>query len=212
VQAARQVADHLALTSSGLTFASHPVLAETDRDKFSILRIIDFYKRQPTDYADYFHAAWRYRHRAALGGPQVTLETIAADAKVSPRYLELVWKALNARDEKVGPIARLQGMWNALPRPDAARPDAAREGCTAMRVWVLSLRPKLAKRFSNLRIPRGFSPGGQAFIMWKNRQYAHTGGCSIRTRCSRAGPQAAGRDPRHRLRRAEGAGNGRRSG
>ena len=27
-------------------------------------------KRQPTDYADYFQAAWRFKHRAALGKPR----------------------------------------------------------------------------------------------------------------------------------------------
>lgn len=171
-QAARTIADHMALTSNGLAFASHPVLVETDRDKFSILRIIDFYRRQPTDYADYFQAAWRYRHRAALGQPQATLQSLAAEARVSPKYLDLVWQTLNAPNEPVGPIARLQGMWNALPAPDAARPDAARSGCVAMRDWILNLRPQLAKRYSNLLIPNDFSPGGQCFIMWKNEQYA----------------------------------------
>ncbi|HEU4752197.1 MAG TPA: DUF1587 domain-containing protein, partial [Armatimonadota bacterium] len=171
LQAAREVADHLVLTSAGLEFASHPVLAETDRDKFCILRIVDFYKRQATDYADYFQAAWRYRHRAALGMPQATLESVAAEAKVSPRYLELVWKTLNAPGEKVGPIARLQQMWNALPPPDRARPNVARPGCVAMRGWVSRLRKKVAWHFDNLHLP-GFSPGGQCFVMWKNRQYA----------------------------------------
>jgi hypothetical protein len=51
-QAARSVADHLVLKPEGFDFAPHPVLAETDRDKYAILRIVDFYRRQPTDYAD----------------------------------------------------------------------------------------------------------------------------------------------------------------
>lgn len=172
LQAAVKVSEHLALTSTGFAFAEHPVVVETDRDKFCILRIIEFYRRQPTDYADYFAAAWRYRHRAALGIPNAPLAEVALQAKVSPQYLELIWKTLSAPDQKVGPIARLQGMWNALPAPDPARPDAHREGCAAMRDWVLKLRPKLARRFTNLQIPKGFSPGGQPFIMWKNIQYA----------------------------------------
>lgn len=172
VQAARQVADHLVLKPSGFAFAPHPVLAETDRDKYSILRIVDFYKRQPTDYADYFHAAWRYRHRAALGKPQATLASAAAEAKVTPRYLELVWNTLSGPAEQVGPIAKLQALWNALPPPGATAQDAARDGCIKMRDWVTSLRKKVAWRFNNLRVPPGFSPGGQAFVLWKNRQYA----------------------------------------
>jgi mono/diheme cytochrome c family protein len=176
VQAAKEISDHLVLTSTGLEFASHPVLAETDRDKYCILRIVDFYKHQPTDYADYFQAAWRYRHRAALGAPDTTLQAVAARAKVSPRYLELVWKTLTAPGEKVGPTARLQALWNALPTPDKndnkKDPDAARAGCVAMRDWVLGMRKKVAWKFANLRVPRGFSDGGQCFVLWKDREYA----------------------------------------
>ncbi len=180
VGAARDVADHMALTSRGLEFASHPVLAETDRDKYCILRIVDFYKRQPTDFADYFEAAWRYRYRAALGMPNASLPTIAANAKISPRYLDLVWKTLNAPDEKVGPIAALQTKWNALPAPDKTpsnrthnpAEDAAHTGCIALRDWVTGLRKKAAWRFNNLNVPRGFSNGGQCFVLWKDRQYA----------------------------------------
>src|SRR5207248_7343685 len=91
VQAAKGIADHMVLTSTGLEFAPYPVLAETDRDKFCILRIVDFYKHQPTDFADYFLASWRYQHRADLGIPNATLQTVAADMKVSPKYLATVW-------------------------------------------------------------------------------------------------------------------------
>ncbi len=171
LQAARSVADHLVLKPDGFDFAPHPVLAETDRDKYSILRIVDFYKRQPTDYADYFLAAWRYQHRAVLGKRRATLADIAAEFKVSPKYLELVWTTLTEASDKVGPIAKLQAMWRALPKPDAKQPEAARGGCEAMRDFVVGLRKKLVWHFPNLEL-RGVSSGGQCFIMWKNRQYA----------------------------------------
>jgi hypothetical protein len=172
VQAAKEISDHLVLTSTGLEFASHPVLAETDRDKFCILRIIDFYRRQPTDYADYFEAAWRYRYRAARGAPGATLQRVAAEAKLSPRYLELVWNTLTGPAEPVGPLAKLQAQWNALPAFDQLHPFAAHASCVEMRDWVLTLRKKLAWKFSNLPVPRGFSSGGQCFVLWKDRQYA----------------------------------------
>ena len=172
VQAAKEIADHAVLTSTGLEFASHPVLAETDRDKFCILRIVDFYKKQPTDYADYFHAAWRYQHRAALGTPNLSLQAVAAESKVSPRYLERVWETLNAPGESVGPLARLQAQWKALPVPNQADNATVEAGCVALRDWVLSTRKKVAWKFSNLRVPRGFSSGGQCFVLWKDRQYA----------------------------------------
>ncbi|MBC8135830.1 MAG: DUF1587 domain-containing protein, partial [Fibrella sp.] len=172
IQAAKETADHLVLTSTGLEFASHPVMAETDRDKFGVLRIVDFYKQQPTDYADYFYAAWRYKHRAALGYPAATLDGVAARHKVSPRYLKLVWETLDDPAMQVGPLAKLQTMWNALPLPSATQPDAARAGCAEMRDWTVSLRKKLAWKFDNLKVPGGFSTGGQVFVLWKDRQYA----------------------------------------
>lgn len=171
LQAARSVADHLVLKPEGFDFAPHPVLAETDRDKYSILRIVDFYQRQPTDYADYFLAAWRYQHRAALGKRRATLADIATESKVSANYLELIWAALTDAKDKVGPIAKLHTMWRALPKPDAKQPDKARDGCEEMRDFVVGLRKKLEWRFSNLQL-KGVSSGGQCFIMWKNRQYA----------------------------------------
>jgi len=172
MQAARDIADHLVLTSTGIEFASHPVLVETDRDKFCILRIVDYYKKQPTDYADYFQAAYRYQHRAALGQPNATLQSCAAALKVSPRYLELVWKTLNEPGEKAGPINKLQSLFAALPAPHNGAPDVEREGCVEMRDWVTGLRKKLAWKFQNLRVPGGFSDGGQCFVLWKDRQYA----------------------------------------
>src|SRR6056297_2798280 len=59
--AARHVSEHLVLQPGGFDFASHPVVTDTDRDKYAVRRIVDFYRRQPTDLADYFHAAWIVR-------------------------------------------------------------------------------------------------------------------------------------------------------
>ena len=83
--AARQVVEHLVLLPEGFTFAAHPAQTNTDRDKFCVARIIAFYERQPTDYADYFHAAWRYQHREKLGLASADLEKIAAAERVSPK-------------------------------------------------------------------------------------------------------------------------------
>ena len=114
LQAAREVSEHLALTPDGFTFASHPVVADTDRDKWAVFRIVDFYRRQPTDYADYFEAAWRYEHRSALGTPDASLADVAAASKISAKYLALIWTTLSGASEEVGPIARLQATWRKL--------------------------------------------------------------------------------------------------
>src|SRR5439155_17257195 len=95
VEAARYVAEHLVLKPHGFDFAPHPAMTDTDRDKYCVNRIIAFYQRQPTDLAAYFLAAWKYKHRAALDRPDVTLADIAAAEGVSPKYLATIWSALN---------------------------------------------------------------------------------------------------------------------
>ena len=65
LKAARDVAGHMFLKPQGFAFAPYPMLAETDRDKYCVGQIIEFYHRQNTNYADYFQAAWRFKNRAA---------------------------------------------------------------------------------------------------------------------------------------------------
>jgi hypothetical protein len=175
LQAARDVANHLVLEPEGIAFAPHPMLVETDRDKYCVNQIIEFYHRQATDYADYFRAAWRFKHRAALGRSNATLADIAAEANVSAKYLATVWKMLDETAEDVGPGARLQAMWRALPAPTdraAEQSEAARAGCAKMRDWVIAFRAKLEPRFPNITGVRGIAATSQPFLMWKNRQYA----------------------------------------
>ena len=51
LKAAHEVAGHLFLKPRSFAFAPHPMLVETDRDKYCVRRIIEFYHRQDTDYA-----------------------------------------------------------------------------------------------------------------------------------------------------------------
>ena len=178
LQAARLVADHMFLNPDGFEFAPHPMLVETDREKFCIQQIVDFYDRQPTDYADYFHAAWVYKHRALLGKSRATLADIAAQNRVSSRYLTTIWQALEGTREEVGPLAKLQSLWRALPAPpgDASIPvgirtEIARDGTTEMREFVVRMRKDTALKFAS-PVVRGLSVASQPLMMWKNRQYA----------------------------------------
>ena len=171
LDAARLVADHLVLKPDGLAFAPHPVVTDTDRDKYCVKRIVEFYQRQPTDYENYFYAAWRYRHRESLGRPEATPADIAAEDNVSPKYLTLVWSTLTDSPEAVGPIAKLQAMWRELPSPEKSQPDVARPGCEQMRDYVVRLRAKLEPNWPDLQAA-GIHKGSQCFVLWKNRQYA----------------------------------------
>jgi len=179
LKAAREVGDHMVLTPDGFDFAPHPMLVETDRDRYTIQRIVDFYKRQPTDYAEYFEAAWRYKHRALLGKPNATLASAAADAKVSAKYLAMIWPLLEEPEakarEEVGPIAKLQAMWRALPVPNANQLDAKSstllEQCLEMRDVVAKIRKHTATEF-RAPVVRGLPAGSQPLLNWKLDEFA----------------------------------------
>lgn len=168
--AAREVSSHMYLKEKGFGFAPHPMLAETDRDKFSVHQIIDFYHRQNIDLADYFQTAWRYRHRAALGQPNATLAGLARQHRVSAKYIETLWPVLDGKEE-VGPLAKLQSIWRALPAPGRDQPDVARAGCEEMKSYVANVRRKVEPRFINITAgPIGAA--WQPLLIWKNTQYA----------------------------------------
>jgi uncharacterized protein DUF1592/uncharacterized protein DUF1588/uncharacterized protein DUF1587/uncharacterized protein DUF1585/uncharacterized protein DUF1595 len=189
LQAARTVADHMYLAVDGFEFAPHPMLVETDREKFCIQQIVDFYDRQVTDFAEYFHAAWLYKHRAVFGRPRATLADTAAANKVSARYLATIWDALEQKQD-VGPLAKLQTMWHALPvpaqtaqpklrptdsktnaAPQANHADLARKGTEAMRDFVVRMRKDTSLKFAS-PIVNGLSITTQPLMNWKNRMYA----------------------------------------
>ena len=171
LQAAREVGDHMVLTPDGINFSPHPMLVETDREKYAIQRIVNFYERQPTDFADYFQAAWRFKYRSALGKPAATLTSVAAETKVSPKYLPLVWQALEQTKEEVGPLAKLQTMWRELPAPKDNQPALLREACVKMRDFVVKVRAHTGMLFYSPVVP-GLNANSQPLMDWKNRQWA----------------------------------------
>ncbi|MBM3813694.1 MAG: DUF1592 domain-containing protein [Acidimicrobiia bacterium] len=169
LQAAREVSNHMVLNLDGIAFAPHPMLVETDREKYAIQRIVDFYDRQPTDFADYFEAAWRFKHRAALGRGRASLADTAKESGVSGKYLAMVWGALEGSKEEIGPMARLQGMWRELP--GLANKDAVRKGCVEMRDFVVNLRKITFELFKSPTL-FGLSASSQPLMNWKLKQFA----------------------------------------
>ncbi len=169
IGAARSVVDHLVLKPDGFSFAPFPVVTDTDRDKYCVRRIIDFYQSQVTDYDQYFYAAWIFRCRAICGNATTQLSEVAATQRISPKYLEMIWSTLETREE-IGPISQLQKMWNQLPSTERES-EAARRGCHEMGQYVVQLRGQLQRKFENLN-DAGVHRGSQTFVLWKNRQYA----------------------------------------
>ena len=175
LQAAREVGDRMVLTPDGFDFAPHPMLVETDREKYAIQRIVGFYERQPTEYADYFQAAWRFKYRSVLGKPGATLAGTAAERKVSAKYLATIWQILQETQEakeEVGPIATLQAMWRALPAPGENKPDPeVRAHCLEMRDFVVRIRSHTAMQFA-APVVRGLPATSQPLMNWKLRAFA----------------------------------------
>ncbi len=170
LQAARDVAAHMVVKPDAIDFAPYPMLVETDREKYAIQRIVRFYKQQPTDYADYFQAAWRFRYRNALNIRHATLASIATDSKLSPKYLPLVWDILHDRGA-IGPVLKLEKMWNALPPAAANQPDVVRAQCIAMRDFVVRIRTHTAMQFA-APVVEGLPPASQPLLNWKLSAFA----------------------------------------
>ncbi len=171
LKAAREVAGYMFLKPDGFAFAPYPMLVETDRDKFCVQQIIDFYHRYDLDYADYFQAAWRFKHRAALARPHATLADFAADARVSAKYLAMIWSALEDKKADVGPLVKLQSLWRELPAPYTNQPEDARQGCEEMRAYVVRVRKKVEPRFLNITAGK-IGAARQPMLIWKDVQYA----------------------------------------
>ncbi len=168
--AARNVADHLVLKPQGFAFAPHVAVTDTDRDKYCVQRIVDFYERQKADIADYLFAAWRYERRGEVGKPQVTLDDFANEAGISAKYLKSVWSVLHDDGFDAGPLGELREDWRKLP-VDAQKHVEASRACEKLRDQILQRRKELSPKIDKLQV-NGISPGSQPLVLWKNREVA----------------------------------------
>lgn len=168
--AARGVADHVVLKPEGFVFAPHPVVTDTDRDKYCVRRILDFYQKHSVDLADYFLAAWQYRHRAVVDRADADLDRFAKRAGLSAKYLNLVWSALTEGESVIGPLALVRKKWDEIP-PPAKAADLPRAACAELRDLVLRLRRHLKPHVAGLEV-NGISKGSQPLLLWRNAEQA----------------------------------------
>ena len=97
---------------------------------------------------------------------------IAAEAGISPGYLETVWDVLDGPAEAIGPIAASEGIVaraaDARGRRRRGRPGRLRaDAGPRRRPPASSSRPEV----ENLTA-RGINTGTQPFVLWKNRRMA----------------------------------------
>ena len=91
-------------------------------------------ERFGTNHGPYLEAAWRYRHRAALGRESAPLADFALcdDVRLAPVALEKWWGILNDADDRASPLAEWGAAWRALPGPDKLDAARLREACIAI--------------------------------------------------------------------------------
>ncbi|MBO0800563.1 MAG: DUF1595 domain-containing protein, partial [Blastocatellia bacterium] len=70
-------------------------------------------------YGKALYAAWRYRHRAALGRPNDTLKQIAVREGIAPRFAQHIWQVMNRRSLGY-PSSEIVSRWRKLPAPPAS--------------------------------------------------------------------------------------------
>ena len=172
LEAARRVADHLVLKPDGFAFAPHPVVADTDRDKYCVRRIIDFYQRQRTDLRRLLP------RRLAVPPPRGPRHARTRRSPTSPprpgsarSISATIWATLTAsRPRRSARSPRSRPCGGNSRRPKAPRAATARAGCERMRDFVVELRRQLTPEVKNLTAP-GIQNGSQSLVLWKNRQY-----------------------------------------
>jgi len=111
--AARHVADHVVLKPEGFVFAPHPMVADTDRDKYGVGRIVDFYARHKVDLADYF-AALRGGSTAGLSARYLaTIKSFFAERPPAGSPLEELWSESATPRQVADAVARLRALYPA---------------------------------------------------------------------------------------------------
>ncbi len=82
----------------------------------------------------------------------------------------MVWQILHDQNA-VGPVLKLQKMFQALPPPDAAQTGGLRTKCTEMRDFVVKIRDHTAMQFA-APIVNGLPAQSEPLLNWKLKQFA----------------------------------------
>jgi len=131
LRAAKTVASHAVIGAGPLQFYSDP--GKSGMELSAIHRIQGIYTRygfraasaeggKPYGldrYSKALYAAWRYKHRGALGESNLPLEKIGEREGLTPRFTQHIWKVVNQSSPGY-PSSEVVSRWKALPAPSAA--------------------------------------------------------------------------------------------
>lgn len=131
LEAAKRVADHSVIGAGPLTFFDDP--GKSGFELSAINRINQIYRTygfransgeggKPygmDKYSKAYFACWQYQHRAALGEPKATLESIAIREGASVRFTQHLWTVLQEPSPNY-PISEIVSKFRHLPAPSGA--------------------------------------------------------------------------------------------
>ena len=165
LDAARFVSEHMLLVPEGIRFAPHPVVTETDRDKYCVQRIVDFYQKQPTKLADYFVGCWDIEKSGK------SLSEVAKTRGLSEKYLNTIYTVIKNEPFEHGPMAVILERWKGEILTCADENEAHREA-RSLTKFITEYREKLAPVVPSLQGTRGLHEGSQTVVLWRNREVA----------------------------------------
>ena len=170
LEAARKVADHAVLKPNGaIDFAPHLAVTDTDRDKYCVQRIINFYNSHNVEFSTYFLTLLESEN--ADGSLSTNkLADIAKARGLSARYLDTLGNLLYNPGSHLGPLDDLRTRWKS--RPKFARDDASvKSWCDSLQRELVAQRKSLTPTIANLNV-KGMSKGSQPLVIWRNEQLA----------------------------------------
>lgn len=145
--AAKWVADRAVIGAGPLLFYQDP--GRTGMELSAIRRIYDIYERHGfrassgeggrpfglERYSKALYAVWRYRHRAALGEPRITMAELAAREGLLPPFVEHIGSVLGQSNAPF-PTSEVIARFGRLPAPPVEE-SAVRAGCDQVRDFLV---------------------------------------------------------------------------
>lgn len=156
LKAAQIVASHAVIGAGPLHFFGDP--GKTGQELSAMARIQRIYQEHGfrtgsgeggkafglDHYPQAFHAAWRFKHRNALGLENATLDSVAKDEGLDTPFLAHIWQTLH--DPSLSfPASEIAAIWKKLPTPirtDAEQSEKVRDACeelsSLLQTWQAS--------------------------------------------------------------------------
>lgn len=128
LETAKRIADHAVIGAGPLTFYDDP--GKSGFEISAINRIKKIYAENGfransgeggkpyglEKYTQAYFAGWKYKHRAALGKPKSTLESIAQEDGISPRFARHIWTVMQQKNPSF-PTSLIVEKFRKMPQP-----------------------------------------------------------------------------------------------